>query len=380
MWAIIPSIKRVGHDVDPLSCLHWRPCLEDIPEDVRPFWTEQSRAFGQKILAVISSAMRTELLAPHEHGVKKEKFQASEACGVSIYWVMVQLYHPVDRKHRRSLEREIANFSKKFMKGDPMPPLKLLREKHQEAMDIACRLRWDTCATPLIEVLMSRDPLFTVRLEPWLELPDDPDDTVVELGELLSTIHTTTEHLESKHKVWDSHSAKSSQLQTLEAEVATLRAMVAQQGNHGRPKPGSVSDAANRDKPKIVPGKCWAKGCQQKVVGWTSTNNWKLCGTCLLKIKGDQKRLPLKDGTTFGKKAAIAQGIAFAAAKNKAKEKGKSTPYQQPPNPNSKRSKKRAAIAARAASLESEEGKGVALSSKRQKQTTPADEVMYYEG
>ena len=57
MWAIIPSIKRVGHDVDPLSCLHWRPCLEDIPEDVRPFWTEQSRAFGQKILAVISSAM-----------------------------------------------------------------------------------------------------------------------------------------------------------------------------------------------------------------------------------------------------------------------------------------------------------------------------------
>ena len=25
MWAIIPSIKRVGHDVDPLGCLHWRP-------------------------------------------------------------------------------------------------------------------------------------------------------------------------------------------------------------------------------------------------------------------------------------------------------------------------------------------------------------------
>ena len=148
---------------------------------------------------------------------------------------MVQLYHPVDRKHRRSLEREIANFSKKFMKGDPMPPLKLHREKHQEAMDIACRLRWDTCATPLIEVLMSRDPLFTVRLEPWLELPEDPNDTVVELGELLNVIHTTIEHLESKHKVWDSHSAKSSQLQTLESEVASLRAMVAQQGNCGKP-------------------------------------------------------------------------------------------------------------------------------------------------
>ena len=92
MWAIIPSIKRVGHDVDPLDCLHWRPCVAEIPEDVRPFWIEQSRAFGQKILAVISSAMRTELLAPHEHGVKKENFQASQTCGVSLYWVMVQLW------------------------------------------------------------------------------------------------------------------------------------------------------------------------------------------------------------------------------------------------------------------------------------------------
>ena len=64
----------------------------------------------------------------------------------------------------------------------------------------------------------------------------------------------------------------------------------------------------------------------------------------------------------------------------KAKDKGKSPPYQQPPNPNSKRSKKRAAIAARAASLESEEGKGAALSSKRQKQVTLSDEVVYYEG
>ena len=101
-----------------------------------------------------------------------------------------------------------ASFSKKFKHGDPMPPLKVLREKHQEAMDIACHLRWDTCATPLIEVLMSRDSLYTVRLEPWLELPSDPDDAVVELGDLLSIIHTTTEHLESKHKVLDSGNAK----------------------------------------------------------------------------------------------------------------------------------------------------------------------------
>ena len=121
--------------------------------------------------------------------------------------------------------------------------------------------------------------------------------------------------------MWDSHSAKSSQLQALEDEVASLRAMVAQQGNRGRPKPGTGSDNTTKDKAKIVPGKCWATGCGQKVVGWTSSNNWKLCGTCLLKLKGSGIPIKLKDGNSFGSKAKAyrAQFAWFEAQSDGAK-------------------------------------------------------------
>ncbi len=61
-----------------------------------------------------------------------------------------------------------------------------------------------------------------MRLESYLKLPDDPDDAVVEVGELLAVIHHTTLHLESKHKTWDSD-AKSAQVLALEAKVETRR-------------------------------------------------------------------------------------------------------------------------------------------------------------
>ena len=32
LWAILPSITRIGHDIDPLQCLHWRPDVDAMPE------------------------------------------------------------------------------------------------------------------------------------------------------------------------------------------------------------------------------------------------------------------------------------------------------------------------------------------------------------
>lgn len=36
MWAIIPSLLRVGHDVDPILCMHWKPSMDDLPEGLKP--------------------------------------------------------------------------------------------------------------------------------------------------------------------------------------------------------------------------------------------------------------------------------------------------------------------------------------------------------
>ena len=78
--------------------------------------------------------------------------------------------------------------------------------------------------------------------------------------------------------------------------------MVAHSGNHKRPRSESGSGNASGNS-KIVPGKCWAVGCQQKVTGWTKANNWKLCGTCLLKLKGSGVPVKMKDGNLFGSRA-----------------------------------------------------------------------------
>ena len=113
MWAIIPDLLRVGHDIDPIGCKHWQPSIEAMPECIRPYYEEQSRAFAQKLLALCPS-LRSTLLAEHKHGVSKTPFRACETCGVSIYWVMVQLFHPLSRDHRRSLEVEITKFPSRF--------------------------------------------------------------------------------------------------------------------------------------------------------------------------------------------------------------------------------------------------------------------------
>jgi hypothetical protein len=104
MWAIIPDLYRVGHDIDPIATLHWRSNILGLPEQVRPYYAEQNAAFAKKLLAQCSTGFRTTLLGEHKYGTKKEAFRAEKDDGVSLYWVMVQLYHPTGRERRRTLE------------------------------------------------------------------------------------------------------------------------------------------------------------------------------------------------------------------------------------------------------------------------------------
>ena len=156
LWAILPSIHRIGHDIDPIQCMHWRPEVESMPEALQPFWREQSRAFAKQLLMICTPTQRSTLLGTHEFGTKKVSVKAPEDCGVTIYWVLVQLYHPIDRDRRRELESEISSYGKKFKTGNVLALVKELREKHQEAVDISCRLKWDVVAHPIVQALTER--------------------------------------------------------------------------------------------------------------------------------------------------------------------------------------------------------------------------------
>ena len=298
LWAILPSIHRIGHDIDPIQCMHWRPEVESMPEALQPFWREQSRAFAKQLLMICTPTQRSTLLGTHEFGTKKVSVKAPEDCGVTIYWVLVQLYHPIDRDRRRELESEISGYGKKFKTGNVLALVKELREKHQEAVDISCRLKWDVVAHPIVQALTDRHARFEVQLEPFLNLPANPDNCGKELGELLTKISTTAKSLAGTTDELGAKSAKQvespeKKLKELEKQISILQAKMAA----GPTGPSSRSYKAQSQ------GYCEAKGCNRKIEGYnkTKTAHWRVCGTCLLKLRsGEMSSIPLSDGSTFG--------------------------------------------------------------------------------
>ena len=302
MWAILPSITRIGHDIDPNLCMHWRPEVDEMPEALKPFWKKQSRAFAKQLLMICTPSQRSTLLGTHEFGTKKVSIRAPEDCGVMIYWVMVQLYHPIDRNRRRELEIEISKYGNKFKTGNVQALVKELREKLQEAKDMSCRLKWDVVAHPIVQSLTDRHARFEVQLEPFLEMPAEPDNCGEEFGKLLTKISTTAKSLVG---VTDTLSAKSAKkgasdqdrLREMEKTIASLQAKLA-----GRsPRRGTAKTAGSFSAPQ--PGYCWGTGCTRKIEGYskTKTPHWRVCGTCLLKLRsGEKDKIPLVDGSNFG--------------------------------------------------------------------------------
>ena len=81
------------------------------------------------------------LLARHEFGVNKLEFKADEHDGCSLYWVMLQLFHPLNRDHRRKLETEIAAMPKQLAGGSNLKQvIEDIQAKLQDALNIMLRL------------------------------------------------------------------------------------------------------------------------------------------------------------------------------------------------------------------------------------------------
>ena len=62
-----------------------------------------------------------------------------------------------------------------------------------------------------------------------------------------------------------------------------------------------TSDPNHSSSKPPKPGHCHVRGCGAKVKGYTSQNGWKLCSTCLLKVRSSGKPLTLYDGSQWGK-------------------------------------------------------------------------------
>ena len=89
MWAIIADLLRIGHDIDPVDCVHWQPPNDaNVDPQVATYRRDQNKAFAKRLLSLVSPGMRSKLLARHKHGVSKKEFKADESDGCAIYWGM----------------------------------------------------------------------------------------------------------------------------------------------------------------------------------------------------------------------------------------------------------------------------------------------------
>lgn len=302
MWAIIADILRIGHDIDPIDCMHWQPPTDSsIDPCLAEYRQDQNRAFAQRLLSLVSPGLRSKLLARHKHGVSKREVKASEHDGCMIYWVMLQLYHPLSRDYRRTLELKINRYHSKFATGDPSIPLVDLQADIMEALDLMLRVRWDTSAIPIIDTLGARDALFQVELSKFRELPENPDDSAVELDQLCSHIDTVIQTLNTAKKNWDERTAlaatasQNAELKSVKSELSKLKALISS---------GNTTALPNHNKNNPKDGYCQAQGCSNKIQGYTRENKWKLCSTCLLKCRTNGKPIKLSDGTLWGRQGS----------------------------------------------------------------------------
>ena len=294
LWALIPDILRIGHDIDPVSFMHWKPSTDesDYPESIRRYRREQNKSFAQKLLNpnLCSQGLRARLLATHKHGANKIEVKASEDDGTAIYWVLCQLFHPISREYRRTLEADLAKMHTQFRSGNPKPALDLLRCKVQEALDVAARIKWDVVAIPLINTLETRDPKFAVALGDYRDKPIDPDDSCVELDQLVSTVKEVIDQCDEARKDWEERAArkagsKDDYTSSLERRIKALEA----------------SKPTNTTNPKGLRGQetgtCMKPKCGRVIKPWKP--GWKLCSTCLLKTIEGKVPITLTDGSTW---------------------------------------------------------------------------------
>ena len=337
LWAIIPDLVRIGHDIDPIACLHWKPPGRDEHvrgEHLTRYYDEQNAAFAQKLLALCSPGLRSTLIGQHEHGVNKVMFTASPDDGCAMYWVMIQMYHPLSRDHRRKLGMKIAAYATRFYTGDPKPHFKELRLLTREALDIVAKLPYDQCVTPLLDALSTRDPLYTVDLKEYRTLPTDPDNSAFILDKLIGRAITITEQLDVARKRWDEKSARLAQADDSEGEEFTevpttqveddepddveslrdqLKDLQAEAALHAK---AALND---RGAPKV--GFCQAKGCTSKIENFKPGSTWRLCSTCLLKARTQGSGIEFANGTRWPSAKVVKYDYHY-------QKMGESGPYQ----------------------------------------------------
>ena len=301
-WAIYPDIIRIGHDQDIKKAIHWMPstCMDDYPEAIRPYRIAQSEALATKLLAE-AHGLRTSILSAGKFGKnRKISYQASVTDGPACYSVLLNRFHPIGRDQFSKLENQLAGFGAKFRTGNPRSTLLDFQTILLDANETGNPLKFDQIMVPVIDHLSSRVPeVFGVKLADDRCLGENPDDAGIEMFELCGKIEELIDECDQRKVNWSTDGTAKAAGSKSRADFAKLQSRIAQlEGTAKLSYGNSLNDG--KATPKGGPnGKCMAKGCGQKIERFKPGCGWKLCGTCLMKVRTTEKSIPLIDGSTW---------------------------------------------------------------------------------
>ena len=272
-WAIMADIIRVGHDCDPDECLHWKPPPAndlELPSSLRKYRIEQARAFAIYLNQVCQAipGLSARLRSTQVFGVKKGKFVADDQDGIAMWWTLISLTHPLSRDHRVRLQSDIYNAAASFKSGDSESKLAALAVKVQEGIEIELKVSWEAAGIPIIEALAARHSTLAIRLDSYREMPDDRDDSIMFLGQLLAEADDQVKST----KAVDSDAFKSSKafLTKKEEKAAKKAAAAKKKAKQSRKSKNAKQSGATK---RI----CKVRGCNEKIDG--NNPRWKLCAT-----------------------------------------------------------------------------------------------------
>ena len=300
-WAIYPDIIRIGHDQDPKKAIHWMPstCIEDYPEAIRPYRLAQSDALAGKLLAE-GVHLRTSLLSAGKFGKdRKISYKASIHDGPALYSVLLNRFHPIGRDQFSKMENQLVSFGAKFRTGDPRVTLLDFQTILLDANESGNPLKFDQIMVPVIDHLSTRVPeVFGVKLAEDRCLGDNPDDAGIEMFELCGKIEGLIDECDQRKVNWNEGTAKAAS-SSLQSDISKLRARLAQLEGSAKLSYGNTLKDGKAGLKGNPTGKCMAKGCGQRIEKFKAGCGWKLCGTCLMKVRTTEKSLALTDGSTW---------------------------------------------------------------------------------
>ena len=219
--------------------------------------------------------------------------------GPSAYFALLSLYRPVNSSHRDALIETFNTAWSYFMKGDYKKPIKYLRPKLNNAIELGLQLNWSTTGKKIVQILSRNDHVMAQELKQYEKGPAQPADTNMYLQDLFAAIEDECDKAvtikgEAKNESnWHANLAHSDQ----QFDHSYGKGKGSGKGSKGKGKSKGKSSKGKGKGKSGGKGRpiCCAEGCQQH----TPHSSKALCTTCFKKLLDKGGSITKKDGSTF---------------------------------------------------------------------------------